>query len=157
MCVQHTCIILLLSSFLWCVCILDMWLYSVSLLFHVTIVLAHAWFACGSDGRRGISLTGDDQGGEGCRISGTRKSIGASACRCTLQHAIHSRQSWSAGELTSPQNAAPTREAGMCLGPLRVLDFFRHLKGFRILRAEGFSEILEAGWQHTGIGTWSFS
>ncbi len=53
-------------------------------------VLANAWFACGSDGRRGISLTGDDQGGEGCRISGTRKSTGASACRCALQHAIHS-------------------------------------------------------------------
>jgi hypothetical protein len=41
----------------------------------------------------------------------------------------------------------------MCLGALRVLDFFRHLKVFEILRAEGFSEILEAGWQHIGIDT----
>jgi hypothetical protein len=41
----------------------------------------------------------------------------------------------------------------MCLGALRVLDFFRHLKGFRILWAEGFSEILEVGSQHTGIDT----
>jgi hypothetical protein len=32
-----------------------------------------------------------------------------------------------------------------------------HLTGFRILQAEGFLEILEAGWQHTGIDTWSFS
>jgi hypothetical protein len=96
-------------------------------------------------------------GGEGRRISRTGKSTGASACRCALQHAIYSWQSWSAGELTSPQNSAPTREAGMCLGTLRALDFLRHLKGFRILQPEGFLEILEAGWQHTGIDTWSFS
>jgi hypothetical protein len=42
----------------------------------------------------------------------------------------------------------------MCLGSLRVLDFLMHLKGFRILQAEGFLEILEAGWQHTGIILW---
>jgi hypothetical protein len=41
----------------------------------------------------------------------------------------------------------------MCLGALRVLDFFRHLNGFIILQAEGFSEIPEAGQQHTGIDT----
>jgi hypothetical protein len=45
----------------------------------------------------------------------------------------------------------------MCLGALRVSEFFRHLKGFRILQPEGFLEILEAGWQHTGIDTRSFS
>jgi hypothetical protein len=45
------------------------------------------------------------------------------------------------------------KEASMCLKTLRVLDFLMHLKGFRILQAEGFLEILEASWQHTGIDT----